>query len=63
MAENGAPTIANPENLSSTFRDYLGKTLEDNAGKRPDVTRLLQYPFFAIVVPLRTLVPGPGGPT
>jgi p21-activated kinase 1 len=28
---NGTPTITNPENLSSTFRDYLAKTLEVDA--------------------------------
>lgn len=29
IATNGTPTIANPESLSSTFRDYLSKTLEE----------------------------------
>ena len=57
IATNGAPTIANPENLSSTFRDYLSKTLEVDADKRPDATQLLQHPFFAIAEPLRTLAP------
>ena len=28
IATNGTPTIVNDENLSSTFRDYLAKTLE-----------------------------------
>ena len=54
---NGSPTIANPENLSPTFRDYLAKTLEVNTEKRPGATQLLQHPFFAIAEPLRTLVP------
>ncbi|KAF8479636.1 kinase-like domain-containing protein [Russula ochroleuca] len=31
IATNGTPTIANPENLSSIFRDYLTKTLELSA--------------------------------
>ena len=57
IATNGTPTIANPENLSSTFRDYLAKTLEVDADKRPDATQLLQHPFFAISEPLRTLAP------
>ncbi|KAI0299266.1 hypothetical protein BC826DRAFT_1102819 [Russula brevipes] len=57
IATNGTPTIANPENLSSTFRDYLAKTLEVDAEKRPDATLLLQHPFFAIAEPLRTLAP------
>lgn len=42
IATNGTPTIANPENLSSVFRDYLNKTLEVNVDRRPDATGLLQ---------------------
>ena len=57
IATNGTPTIANPENLSPTFRDYLAKTLEVDAEKRPDATQLLQHPFFLMAEPLRTLVP------
>ena len=57
IATNGTPTIANPENLSPMFRDYLAKTLEVDAEKRPDATQLLQHPFFAIAEPLRTLAP------
>ena len=57
IATNGTPTIANPENLSATFRDYLAKTLEVDAEKRPDATQLLQHPFFEIAEPLRTLAP------
>ncbi|KAI0272405.1 kinase-like domain-containing protein [Gloeopeniophorella convolvens] len=57
IATNGTPTIANPENLSPTFRDYLAKTLEVDAEKRPDATLLLQHPFFALAEPLRTLAP------
>ena len=57
IATNGTPTIAHPENLSSTFRDYLAKTLEVDTDKRPDATQLLQHPFFAMAEPLRTLAP------
>jgi p21-activated kinase 1 len=57
IAKNGTPTIANPENLSSTFRDYLAKALEVDAEKRPDATQLLRHPFFALADPLHTLVP------
>ncbi len=42
IATNGTPTIANPESLSSTFRDYLSKTLEVDADKRPNASELLQ---------------------
>lgn len=42
IATNGTPTIANPESLSPTFRDYLSKTLEVDAEKRPTASELLQ---------------------
>ena len=57
VATNGTPTIANPENLTSTLRDYLAKTLEIDAEKRPDATQLLQHSFFAMAEPLRSLAP------
>lgn len=57
IATNGTPTIANPESLSSTFRDYLACTLEVDAEKRPDAQKLLQHPFFKLSEPLRTLAP------
>ena len=57
VATNGTPTIANPENLTSTLRDYLAKTLEIDAVKRPDATQLLQHSFFAMAEPLRSLAP------
>ncbi|KAF7796367.1 hypothetical protein EIP86_007544 [Pleurotus ostreatoroseus] len=57
IATNGTPTIANPEALSSTFRDYLSKTLEVDAEKRPTASELLQHPFFKLSEPLRTLSP------
>jgi serine/threonine protein kinase len=42
IATNGTPAIANPEALSSTFRDYLARTLEVDAERRPDATQALQ---------------------
>ena len=42
IATNGTPTIANPENLSLVFSDYLAKTLEVDAEKRPNASELLQ---------------------
>ena len=42
IATNGTPTIANPESLSPIFRDYLSKTLEVDAEKRPSASELLQ---------------------
>jgi len=57
VATNGTLPIANPENLMPAFRDYLAKTLDIDVEKRPDATRLLRHPFFAIAVPSRMLVP------
>lgn len=42
IATNGTPTIANPEALSPVFSDYLAKTLEVDAEKRPTASELLQ---------------------
>jgi p21-activated kinase 1 len=57
VATNGTPTIANPENLTSTLRDYLAKTLEVDAENRPDAIQLLQHPFFEMAEPLHSLIP------
>ena len=57
VATNGTPTIANPEYLTSTFRDYLAKTLEVDAENRPDATQLLQHPFFEMAESLISLAP------
>ncbi|KIP03420.1 hypothetical protein PHLGIDRAFT_15879 [Phlebiopsis gigantea 11061_1 CR5-6] len=57
IATNGTPTIANPESLSSTFRDYLSRTLEVDSEKRPSASELLQHSFFKLSEPLRTLAP------
>lgn len=50
IATNGTPTIANPEALSATFKDYLGACLEVDAEKRPDAAQLLQvFPFLRCI--------------
>lgn len=57
IATNGTPQIQNPEALSHVFSDYLAKTLEVDAEKRPTASELLQHPFFKMCEPLRTLSP------
>jgi p21-activated kinase 1 len=57
IATNGTPTIANPEALSPVFKDYLARTLEVDAEKRPDAAGVLQHPFFKTAESLRTLTP------
>ena len=46
IATNGTPTIANPEALSPVFKDYLAKTLEVDAEKRPTASQLLEVSPF-----------------
>lgn len=46
IATNGTPTIANPEALSPVFSDYLAKTLEVDADKRPTASQLLDVSSF-----------------
>jgi serine/threonine protein kinase len=50
IATNGTPTIANPENLSGLFKDYLGLTLSVDVERRPTASELLQVrtPHFPI---------------
>jgi len=55
ITTNATPTIANPENLSPTFRNYLAKTLKVDADKQPHAMQFLQHPFFAISGLLHTL--------
>ncbi|KAF9240725.1 Pkinase-domain-containing protein [Melanogaster broomeanus] len=57
IATNGTPTIANPGELSVVFKDYLAKTLEVDAEKRPTASQLLEHPFFKSCEPLRSLSP------
>lgn len=42
IATNGTPTIANPENLSALFKDYLRLALSVDVERRPTANDLLQ---------------------
>lgn len=57
IATNGTPDIQNPENLSETFKDFLGCCLEVDIGQRADATELLRHPFLEKAAPLRSLRP------
>ena len=57
IVTNDTSTIADPENFSSTFRDYLSDTLKVDPEMRPDATQLLQHPFFARAESLCSLAP------
>ena len=45
---NGSPPISFPENLSPVLSDYLAKTLEVDAEKRPNATELLQVCILSV---------------
>jgi len=57
IATNGTPQIQNPDALSAVFKDYLKRTLDVDAERRPDAAELLRHPFFQLCEPLRTLAP------
>ncbi|BFZ59763.1 Serine/threonine-protein kinase smu1 [Saitoella coloradoensis] len=57
IATNGTPKINEPEALSPVFRDFLAKSLEVDAEKRPDATELLQHPFLQKAEALKSLAP------
>jgi len=46
IVTNGTPTIANLQNLSSTFRDYLAKTLEVDAA---NLRKISIYSFTCLL--------------
>ena len=41
IATNGTPKINNPEQLSTSFRDFLKTTLDVDAERRPDAAGIL----------------------
>src|SRR3954464_14440262 len=47
IATNGTPSVQNPEMMSATFRDFLGKCLEVDVDKRPTASELLKHQFLA----------------
>lgn len=57
IATNGTPKINNPENLSSTFKDFLTTCLDVDAERRPDAVGMLAHPFLKRSESLRTLAP------
>merc|ERR1711939_1196694 len=52
IATNGSPTIQNPEQLSTVFRDFLAVALETDVDRRPDAAGLLEHAFLAKAAPL-----------
>jgi serine/threonine protein kinase len=52
-----SPELKDPDQLSSNFRDFLGKCLQFNAENRPSAAELLQHPFLTIAAPPSSLLP------
>jgi protein-serine/threonine kinase len=57
IATNGTPTLKNPEKLSSVFKNFLGRCLEVDVGKRATSDELLGHQFLKIAAPLSALTP------
>lgn len=58
IATNGTPELAHPENLSDTFKDFLGQCLEMQVDDRASASELLQVCFPGIAVcPQTTKLP------
>ncbi|KAI9218410.1 kinase-like domain-containing protein [Blastocladiella britannica] len=57
IATNGTPTLQNPGQLSSTFRDFLAKCLTVEVDQRPHAHEMLRHPFLQKAAPLTSLAP------
>ncbi|ORE19427.1 hypothetical protein CU097_009523 [Rhizopus azygosporus] len=55
--KNAPPALKNPDQLSSTFRDFLSQCLQFKAENRPTAHDLLQHPFLSKAAPLDSLRP------
>ncbi|CEI87404.1 Putative STE/STE20/PAKA protein kinase [Rhizopus microsporus] len=55
--KNAPPALKNPDQLSSTFRDFLSQCLQFKAENRPTAHDLLQHPFLSKAAPLDSLKP------
>ncbi|XP_041436850.1 uncharacterized protein LOC398782 isoform X2 [Xenopus laevis] len=57
IATNGTPELQQPEEQSTTFKDFLSRCLEVDVEKRGSARDLLQHPFLKIAKPLSSLTP------
>ncbi|KAI9136066.1 kinase-like domain-containing protein [Paraphysoderma sedebokerense] len=57
IATNGTPTLQNPDQLSSEFKDFLNYSLSVEVDKRPTAAELLRHPFLKKAEPLYSLSP------
>ncbi|KAI9327989.1 kinase-like domain-containing protein [Obelidium mucronatum] len=55
IANNGTPTLKNPDSLSSMFKSFLGRCLEVDVEQRASGRELLAHPFFRTAVPVHEL--------
>jgi len=57
IATHGAPSLKEPGQWSSVFKDFLGRCLEVDTAKRATTHELLEHPFLKLACPTRTLTP------
>ncbi|KAH6576465.1 hypothetical protein BASA62_001386 [Batrachochytrium salamandrivorans] len=55
IATNGTPTLKEPEKITSSFKNFLGKCLEVDVNKRATTDELLEHSFMRIAAPLNSL--------
>lgn len=57
IAQNGKPTIASPDKITPTYKDFLDHCLEVDAEERWTAEQLLKHPFLEVTVDPMKLVP------
>ncbi|KAI8997610.1 kinase-like domain-containing protein, partial [Pilobolus umbonatus] len=57
IANNGTPTLQNPDALSDLFKNFLSLCLQVNPLFRPTSNELLSHPFLEEADPLSSLIP------
>lgn len=57
IANNGTPTLQEPEFLKPVFKDFLDKCLEVDVDRRPTAAEMYMHPFLDNAAPLTSLTP------
>jgi protein-serine/threonine kinase len=57
IATNGTPTLKQPEKISSAMKNFLGRCLEVEVGKRADADELMVHSLVKTALPLEALIP------
>lgn len=57
IANNGTPTLQEPQYIIPVFRDFLDKCLDVDVERRPTAAELLRHPFLDLAGPVSCLAP------